>query len=134
MTVLGSIRTADRSVDPNGRIFEIYPSSLNRVRVANLGWPGTGTGIELFEFQDPKTQPGAEASFERDYTRGGFFHVALRTSDINESLGRMVQAGGKKIGETVALGPHHQACYAEDKWGNVIELLSANFEQIASEM
>lgn len=133
MTLLRPIGTQDRA-NPTGRIFLIYPSSLKRVRVANLGWPGTGTGIELFEFQDPKMEPGTEASFERDYTRGGPFHVALRTGDLDGALKRMVNGGGKQIGAMVPLGPNHEACYVEDPWGNVIELLSANFEQIVSEM
>ncbi|KAI0136601.1 hypothetical protein BJ170DRAFT_677473 [Xylariales sp. AK1849] len=68
--------TTDRSEAPDAPIFQIYPAGLNKVRIVFLN-SGNGVGVELFEFQDPEIQSGNEASFERDYKRGGFFRIGV---------------------------------------------------------
>ncbi|KAM5345242.1 hypothetical protein ACJ41O_011104 [Fusarium nematophilum] len=133
--VLGMVKsmltvTLDRSVDPSPQIFDVYPRSLQKFRMAYLGWVGTTSGLELFEFHNPRMAPGTEANFERDYTRGGFFHVAVVTSDLEDTCRRVIQAGGRRVGPTMDVTSEHMACYVEDRWGNIIELVSASFEHI----
>ncbi|KAB5513622.1 hypothetical protein GE09DRAFT_628820, partial [Coniochaeta sp. 2T2.1] len=120
----------DRNENPHAPIFKIYPTNLNRVRIACLT-TGNGVGLELFQFEDPKIEPGCEANLERDISRGGFFHMALTTDDIDGLTEKIVKNGGKVLGEKVPIY-EHEAVYVEDPWGNVVELLSASFERIMS--
>jgi catechol 2,3-dioxygenase-like lactoylglutathione lyase family enzyme len=128
-TRLRSTSFTDRADAPEAPIFKIYPPSLRKARIAYLS-AGNGVGFELFEF-DPKIEAGAEANFDRDYRRGGYFHVAVTTPDLDGMIDRIVSAGGKRIGETTCVY-HARACYVSDPWGNVIELLSCSFEQLMS--
>ena len=129
-TRLRATSAVDRETNPEAVIFKIYPSSLRRVRTAYLS-AGNGIGFEQFEFQEPQIQAGSEAKFERDYHRGGFFHAAVTTNDIDGLADRVVKAGGKLIGETICIYAD-KARYVEDPWGNVLELMTASFEQIMS--
>lgn len=115
---------------PDAAIFQIYPRDLRRVRIAWLS-SGNGVGVELFEFQDPRIQPGNEASFERDYNRGGLFHMAVTVPDVQAMTDRVVASGGRKIGAAVTVF-QHRAAYIQDPWGNVVELLECSFEQLMS--
>ena len=129
-TVLRPSKTVDRTETPDAAIFKIYPASLQRVRVAYLS-AGNGVGVELFEFQEPRIQQGAEANFERDISRGGLFHMAVTTPDIATLCDRVVTNGGKKIGQAVTVFDQ-EAVYVQDPWGNVVELLSCSFERLMS--
>jgi catechol 2,3-dioxygenase-like lactoylglutathione lyase family enzyme len=117
-------RTTDKAKTPEGPIFKIYPSSLQKVKCAWLS-AGNGVGFEVFEFIEPKTV--APKSFE--FTRGGFFHIAITVPDPDATAKRVTEAGGKQIGETVSMYGE-TALYVEDPWGNVIECLSCSFEQL----
>lgn len=123
-------RVLDRAVDPDAAIFKIYPSKLQRVRVAYLS-SGNGVGVELFEFQDPGIRQGSESSFERDISRGGLFHMAITTPDVPAMRDRIVENGGKMIGQAVTVFDQ-DAIYTQDPWGNVVELLDCSFDQLMS--
>ncbi|KAJ4290268.1 hypothetical protein N0V90_010483 [Kalmusia sp. IMI 367209] len=111
----------DRTAMPSATIFRIYGNKLHKVEVAFLS-ASNDVGFELFQFIDP---PMSEpSSFE--YTRGGVFHIAVTDPDPVAVLERVVQAGGKLIGEPVEIprGEGHEkmvALYLQDPWGNVIE-------------
>jgi catechol 2,3-dioxygenase-like lactoylglutathione lyase family enzyme len=118
----------DRAVKPDANIFKIYPADLNKATVRFLS-AGNGVGIELFEFQDPKIEPGSEASFEKDYKRGGFFHFAVTVDDIRAVVDKVAANGGKTHGPVISIF-QYEAAYVQDPWGNVIELLTASFERV----
>jgi catechol 2,3-dioxygenase-like lactoylglutathione lyase family enzyme len=121
----------DRSISPDAPIFRVYDSKLHKVKLAFLS-TGNGIGFELFQFIDPPMS--IPAAF--DYTRGGVFHVAVTDPDPEALCERVVQAGGKKIGETVTPascvgdGKREVALYCQDPWGNVIEACSSSFERM----
>jgi catechol 2,3-dioxygenase-like lactoylglutathione lyase family enzyme len=121
-----SDRVTDRAVDGDeAPIFKIYGNSLQKVKGAWLAC-GNGVGFEVFEFIDPAcTVP--KPSFE--YTRGGFFHIAVTTPDPDATAQVVKDNGGKQIGTTVSMYGE-KALYVEDPWGNVIECLSCSFEQL----
>lgn len=127
------IRTLDRSVDPNSIVFQVYPSSLQKVRIAFLGLDQS-TGLELFEFEDPKILPGTEANFKRDYFRAGFFHVAFTVPNIESICAKVVQMGGKRVGPNMPATEDKSCCYVQDPWGNIIELMDFTFQQLIAEM
>ncbi|EOO04240.1 putative glyoxalase bleomycin resistance dioxygenase superfamily protein [Phaeoacremonium minimum UCRPA7] len=135
MRVLGFSRlrpskTLDRATEPHAAIFKIYPTSLQRVQVAYLS-SGNGVGVELFEFQEPRIRQGSESNFERDISRGGLFHMAITTPDVVAMCDHVVTSGGKMIGQAVTVFGQ-DAVYAQDPWGNVVELLSCSFDQLMS--
>ena len=120
----------NRSVTPGGGIFKIYPESLQKVRMAYLS-AGNGVGIELFQFMEPSTKPGEEANFEKNYARGGYFHMAITVPDCDSAIEKIVANGGKLIGKSVTVFDHY-AAYVSDPWGNVIEVITGSFERIMS--
>ncbi|KAL2835664.1 Glyoxalase/Bleomycin resistance protein/Dihydroxybiphenyl dioxygenase [Aspergillus pseudoustus] len=122
------IHCIKRSERPNDPIFSIYPASLNEVNMAYMT-TGNGVGFELFEFLDPKTYV-PETTFE--YHRGGFFHVCVTDSDPDALADSIVREGGKRIGSTVSPVTDVICLYAADPWGNVVEILDASFDRMAS--
>lgn len=119
----------DRAQDPNSPIFTIYGSTLHKGRFAFLV-SGNGVGLELFEFENPKSGR-VEKPF--DYTKGGFFHLAITDPDPYSKAREIEATGGKIIGEPITmLKQNHAYCaYVQDPWGNVIELLNLNFAELA---
>lgn len=115
----------DRTSMPDGPIFKIYDSKLQKVKVAWLG-TGNSVGFEVFEFIDPPHQP--KPDFE--YCRSGFFHIAVTAPDVDAACRRAVEHGGKQVGETVNMGGDEKALYLSDPWGNVVEVLSCSFEHL----
>ncbi len=120
----------DRSVTPDSAIFRIYPASLQKVRMAYLS-AGNGVGLELFQFSEPHMAAGEEANFDKNYYRGGYFHIAITTPDIESTIEKVVKNGGRKVGDIVPIFDYH-AAYVADPWGNVIEVITASFERIMS--
>ncbi|KAF2650891.1 Glyoxalase/Bleomycin resistance protein/Dihydroxybiphenyl dioxygenase [Lophiostoma macrostomum CBS 122681] len=118
-------RMTDRPTMSSSPIFSIYPSSLQKVKIAWLG-TGNSVGFEVFEFIDPPHQPAPD--FE--YNRSGFFHIAVTAPDVEAACRRVVENGGRQIGETVSMGGEEKALYASDPWGNVVEILSCSFEAL----
>jgi hypothetical protein len=114
-----------RNEAPDAPIFKIYGDSLKQVKVAWLS-AGNGVGFEVFEFVEPKTVIPKE---DFEYTRAGFFHIAVTTPDPDATAKQVVENGGKQIGETVSMYGE-TALYVQDPWGNVIECLSCSFEML----
>ncbi|KAK5045498.1 hypothetical protein LTR84_009116 [Exophiala bonariae] len=119
----------DRAHDPSSPIFSIYGATLHKGRFAFL-ISGNGVGLELFEFENPKSA-GVTKSF--DYSKGGFFHIAITDPDPPSKAREIEAAGGQIIGEPITmLEKNHAYCaYVQDPWGNVIELLNLNFAELA---
>ncbi|CAK7222155.1 hypothetical protein SBRCBS47491_004773 [Sporothrix bragantina] len=120
----------ERATNPEGGIFQIYPASLQKVRMAYLS-AGNGVGIELFQFGESAMAADDKANFEKNYARGGYFHIAATVPDLDSAIEKVVANGGRQIGKTVPIFGH-VAAYVADPWGNVIELITGSFERIMS--
>ncbi|KAH7139327.1 Glyoxalase/Bleomycin resistance protein/Dihydroxybiphenyl dioxygenase [Dendryphion nanum] len=118
-------RMTERTEMPDAPIFKIYDSKLHKVKVAWLG-TGNSVGFEVFQFIDP----GHEPKREFEYTRAGFFHIAVTTPDVDAMCKTVIENGGEQVGETVSMGGQERAAYVTDPWGNVVELLSCSFEAL----
>lgn len=120
----------DRDVNPNTVVFKIFPRGIQKLKIAYLS-TGNGIGLELFEFMDPRIEPGRESSFDtgRDFRRGGIFHFAITAPDIDVVCEKAVENGGQMVGERVQVYGHDGA-YIQDPWGNAIEVISISFEQL----
>ncbi|RBA11816.1 hypothetical protein FPRO05_14204 [Fusarium proliferatum] len=126
--ILTPPNTISRSATPNAPVFDIYPTSLQAMKLALLTC-GNGVGLELFEFEDPKMEMGEEANFERDYKRGGVFHVAVTVPCVEDMVAKVEEAGGALIGKMLNVFGY-KAAYVKDPWGNVIEFLECSFEML----
>ena len=138
-----------KSETPNAPLFKIYPSNLQKAKIAWMSC-GNSVGFEVFEFVDPPHQPSPDFEYNRmppsyslrssigekanDYlgecVGAGFFHIAVTSPDPEDVLKRAVAQGGKQVGETVAMGPVEKALYLSDPWGNVVEVLSCSYEAL----
>lgn len=87
-----------------------------------------GTGVELFEFIEPRTIRRQE-NFE--YWKTGYFHLAITEPRMEELLERIVASGGRKRTEIMELVPSggKRICFCEDPFGNVIEIYSHSYEE-----
>lgn len=130
---VGPIQHIKRSEQPNGTIFQIYPAKLNEVKVAFM-LTGDGAGFEVFEFIDPKHEPrSTQEAFEHSFHRPGFFHICVTDPDPDSLAARVVEAGGRRIGETTNIPQIGMtSLYLCDPWGNVVEVLNMSFGQLAS--
>jgi catechol 2,3-dioxygenase-like lactoylglutathione lyase family enzyme len=110
-----------------GPVADIFGSELRRMRMAFLS-SANACIIELFEFQDG---PCAELDDHFDYRRRGISHLAITEPDVESAAARIVERGGVQRSKVWTLfeGMPYQACYCEDPWGTVIELLSHSHEQ-----
>lgn len=115
----------DKAITPNAPLFKIYGDELQQVKVAFLT-TGNGVGFELFEFINPRNKE--LASF--DYTRGGYYHIAVTHPDPEMLCEMVLAAGGRKIGVTVTVFDDEKALYIQDPWGNTVEILSCSLEML----
>ena len=120
-----SDRMTIRAEDPEGAMFKIYDGKLQKVNIAWLS-AGNGVAFEVFQFIDP---PFVKPN-EFDYTRGGFFHIAITVPDPDAMAARVCEKGGKQIGKTVEMYDGERALYVQDPWGNIVECLSCSFEKL----
>ncbi|KAK5734265.1 hypothetical protein LTR17_009096 [Elasticomyces elasticus] len=110
---------------------KIYGNKLRSVKVAFLSM-GNSVGFELFEFTDPPIRkPDLENwTLEEQYQRGGFFHICLTVPDPIGKCKEVCADGAAQVGETIPGFDENVGLYFRDPYGNVVELMSGNFEQI----
>lgn len=111
-------------------MFKICPPALKKLRIAYLS-TGNGVGLELFEFLEPRIEPGKESSFETggDFTRAGFFHISVTVPNVDECAAKAVAHGGKRVAQTVHVFGE-DGVFITDPWGNGIEIISCSWEQL----
>lgn len=101
-----------------------------------MAYLGTGNriGFELFEFVEPRYEGSTIASpksFDRkSWISGGFFHIAVTTSNPDILAKKVEESGGRRVGKTAILANGETALYVQDPWGNAIEIVSADFETL----
>ncbi|MFL5846921.1 MAG: VOC family protein [Solirubrobacteraceae bacterium] len=129
LRLIGPIADIDQSQGGafHGPVEDIFGPQLRLMKMASLS-SANGCVIELFEFEDPPYE-APEDPFP--YLRGGITHVSFVEPDVEEAVGRIVASGGRQRSKlwTLFEGLPYQACYCEDPWGTVVELLSHSHEQ-----
>ncbi|MFZ5642349.1 MAG: VOC family protein [Bacillota bacterium] len=94
-----------------------------RIRGIHLSLPGyeNGPTLEIFQYQ-PDNHPCSETQINHQ----GFGHIAFHADSVEETLNKLIEHGGEKIGEIVR--KEYQgvglltAVYAKDPEGNFIEI------------
>jgi catechol 2,3-dioxygenase-like lactoylglutathione lyase family enzyme len=119
--------TIDRAENPDSILFKFYGAEVQKVNIGFLS-SANGCGIEMFEFVDP--QIAEQAGFK--YLRGGVFHIAITDADPEALKARVLENGGTAIGQMVRPFEDEDdgACYVQDPWGNVLELITCSMEQM----
>jgi catechol 2,3-dioxygenase-like lactoylglutathione lyase family enzyme len=106
---------------------DIFGERFGGVKLAHLA-SANGVAVELFQF----TQPAYEAPTERfAYWRGGIFHFAFHAPDAEHLAQVIVDHGGRRISKLDRIfdGRTLRACYCEDPWGTVVEVISESHER-----
>ncbi|KAH6867530.1 hypothetical protein B0T10DRAFT_611825 [Thelonectria olida] len=118
-----------RSESPDAAIFAIYGDALNEVKLAYMA-TGNGVGFEVFQFLDPGFKKN-DVDFE--YNRSGFFHICVTNPDPHALADKVVENGGGRLGKGVLVAGGAATCvYVKDPWGNVVEILNASFDRMAT--
>lgn len=114
-----------------GKEYELYGDWLKeganiksaKLKGINLKLPGyekDGPILEIFQYDEILEKPAPIAA-----NREGFGHIAFHVDDIEAALGKMVSAGGNKLGKIVNKEFKNgtlSCTYATDPEGNIIEL------------
>ncbi len=111
---------------------EIFGAKFGAMKIAHLA-AANGVAIELFQFVEPAYE-APDDNFA--YWRGGPFHFAFVASDIEDLADSIVAKGGKRRSKVISVfgeGPV-KACYCEDPWGTVIEIMSHSHERVYSDI
>ena len=106
---------------------DIFGEQFGAVKMAHLA-SANGVAIELFEFVKPAYEE-PDQSFA--YWRGGIFHFAFVASDAEHLAGVIEENGGRQrsmMGRFFDDRPI-RACYCEDPWGTIIEVISESHER-----
>jgi catechol 2,3-dioxygenase-like lactoylglutathione lyase family enzyme len=107
---------------------DFFGPELKTLRMAHMSM-GDGTGLEMFEFIDPKSYL-PENSF--DYTRTGFYHICITEPNIETMVNKILESGGRQISQIwdIYRDSRFKAVYCQDPFGNVIEIFSHDYESV----
>jgi catechol 2,3-dioxygenase-like lactoylglutathione lyase family enzyme len=107
---------------------DIFGEVFRRGRLAFLSGHN-GVGIELFEFNDPKSERPAN-NFE--YWKNSIFHLAVIELDIENLTRRIEESGGRLRSKIWNLfpGTPYKIAYCEDPFGNIVEICSHSTDQM----
>lgn len=97
-------------------------AALKGVHLRLPGHGDNGPTLEIYTFAS--TEGGAE----RPIDRPGWGHIAFAVDDVERARRRVLEGGGRAIGEVVTLttadGRRVTWCYVTDPEGNAVELQS----------
>jgi catechol 2,3-dioxygenase-like lactoylglutathione lyase family enzyme len=91
-------------------------------RLCHLGF-ASGL-IELFEFQHPRHERAPLEGW-----RSNIMHVGFQVDDVEETVARVLEAGGGLVFPVTEWGAHHLT-YTTDPDGNVIEVADAPLSEL----
>lgn len=104
---------------------DVFGPGWESFRIAHLS-TGDKVGVEIFEF------PGAYAPKDNfDYRRTGVFHYCVQDPDVEGLVKRIVEHGGKQrmpVREYYPGEKPYRMVYAEDPFGNIVEIYSHSYE------
>ena len=109
---------------------DIFGAGFRKGRLVLLSG-ANGVAVELFEFDEPKSER-RDQSF--DYWKSGVFHICFVEPDIEAKVQEIAATGGRLRTRVWQLSPDkpYKLAFCEDPFGNIIELYSHSSEQIWS--
>jgi catechol 2,3-dioxygenase-like lactoylglutathione lyase family enzyme len=119
-----SIHTLESSASERRR--DVFGQRWGGMKLAHLATP-SGIGIELFEFIAPATV-SPEERFA--YWHIGASHICFTVANIEDTISRLIKAGGRQRSQVHTVAPGTQICYCEDPWGAILEVSSGTYSMI----
>lgn len=110
--------------EPDNMTNDLQGHDVKKMKNAHISGDNQ-VGIELFEFQEPKT-----INKKREAKDPGFFHICLIEEDV-EKKAKEIEANGGRIKSSVWNtweGKPYYLVYCEDPFGNTLELYSRSTE------
>jgi catechol 2,3-dioxygenase-like lactoylglutathione lyase family enzyme len=106
-----------------GEFCEAFFPGFRGMRVARMV-TDQGFALELFEWEP--TVGGLTVDRPVHHETPGYFHVAFVDPNVEQRVQRIVAAGGRRRTKTwqVWEGQPYLACYCEDPFGNIVEIIS----------
>jgi predicted enzyme related to lactoylglutathione lyase len=120
----------DASTETEGaeRRFDVFGMEWEHMKLAHLANAG-GVGFELFQFVQPPVHVREEGF---DYWNSGVSHIALTVDDIEQTIERITQLGGRARSGIHKLPSGTRICYCADPWGTAIELVTTSYRDLVS--
>ena len=85
---------------------------------------GSGSYLELWQYHAP--EPVGDDPAERGANERGLRHLAIEVDDVPAALDRLVELGGRRMGDPAEKGDDGAAAvYCRDPFGTIIELMTA---------
>ena len=97
------------------RVVGITGSACKGVTLA-----GHNCYLELFEFSAP--EQGGSSNFKPSPHEAGIRHLCFFVDDCRAEYQRLLELGGKPLGEPADIGGGVYTVYCRDPFGNIIEL------------
>lgn len=88
-----------------------------------------GAGLELFEFIDPVVVTPDETF---PYNQVGPHHLAFTVDDFDATLRAILENGGVQRSKVFDVNDGELICYCQDPWGNVVEIVSKDYVDLAT--
>jgi predicted enzyme related to lactoylglutathione lyase len=126
LRVLVGAESASTATPGADRRADVFGTRWREMRIAHLA-DANGTGIELFQFVDPKLVYPAE-HFE--YWRVGLSHLAFTVPDLEIAISTLEAHGGQARTAIHEVLPGCRVCYCKDPWGNAIELSTGTYPEV----
>lgn len=106
---------------------DIFGNDFKGGKFAHLK-TANGIGIELFSFDDPKTENSENVM---EYWKNGIFHFCITHPNPSELAASIIANGGKKRTRDwdIFPGGDRKLIYCEDPWGNIIEIYSHSYQE-----
>jgi predicted enzyme related to lactoylglutathione lyase len=120
----------DASTETDGaeRRFDVFGAEWGHMKLAHLA-NAEGVGFELFQFVQPPVRVREEGF---DYWNSGVSHIALTVDDIEQTIERITQLGGRTLSGIHKLPSGTRICYCADPWGTAIELVTTPYRDLVS--
>ena len=94
--------------------------TLNGVHLRLPGYKKSGPTLEIYSYNPSQLKQN------RKVNTPGITHLAFEVSDVNKVYNKVIEHGGKKVGEIITLlrsdGEKVTWCYVKDPEGNMLEL------------
>jgi predicted enzyme related to lactoylglutathione lyase len=128
LTVLVAPFDASTQTEGAERRFDVFGAQWKHMKLAHLA-NADGVGFEIFQFVEPSVTVREEGF---DYWNSGISHMALTVDDLEGTIARITELGGRARTGIHELPSGTRVCYCADPWDTAIELVTASYAALAS--
>ena len=126
LTVLVAPFDASTQTEGAERRHDVFGAQWKHMKLAHLA-NADGVGFEIFEFVKPPVRVREEGF---DYWNTGVSHIALTVDDLEGTISRIAELGGRARSGIHELPSGARVCYCADPWGTAIELVTTAYRTL----